>query len=103
MASHAEVKLRVNKVFELLVEGVSETKIIKELAEKEGWGVSERQMYNYIKKAQDLFEKEAKVHRSREFGKMLKQLDLLYRQTLKINDFKACRLILKDRKELLGM
>lgn len=58
---------------------------------------------SYIALARKKFAEFADVDRRQEFGRSLQQLDLLYTRSLRIQDYKACLSILKERADLLGL
>lgn len=102
MATHIEIKERVDKIFHLIMEGDFEFSKVKRLSEEEGWGVTDRQLYNYIDRADDKFEEIADIHREKEFGKALFSLNLLFKKALKKTDYRTCLAVIKERNKLLG-
>lgn len=103
MATHIEVRERVNKIFNLIVQGGFEFCQVRTLAEEEGWGVTDRQLYNYIDKADDKFEELANIHREKEFGRAISNLNLLFKEAFKESDYRTCLAVIKERNKLLGM
>ena len=106
MASKKEVTDRVNEVIWLLAKGVRPTDICQTESVK-AWGVDERQVWRYIGKAYKYFEEKAQINRDMELGKILTQLDLLYRGAVLLaketKDFASAAGILDKRAELIGL
>lgn len=112
-----EVQSRVNKVFDLLIQGATRAQIIQYAsgqppkiqddgtmsAGRPEWGVGERMIDEYIAKANALFSEQSIVDRKREVGKALSRLNFLYTANIKAGDLKAALDTEKAKAALLGL
>lgn len=112
-----EVQVRVNKVFDLLIQGASRQQIFQYAAgiepkgQKDGsysegrpaWGVSERMIDEYIARANELFSEYSKIHADRETGKAITRYNQLYTLALKKGDLKAALSAQQALCALLGL
>ena len=97
-----EVEKRVGEIYDLLIVGYSRRECLQYASEK-AWGVTERTVDNYIRRAKDIFRREAKYIREMELGRSLARLDRLFKSNMKIQDFKAALATLKERNTMLGL
>ena len=93
---------RIEKVTELLASGLNGGQIYRLVKEKYGWNVTERSIWNYIRKANEIFAAESKTRIVDEFGKALRRLNMLFASSFKIQDYKACLAIQIEINKLLG-
>jgi len=100
--SDAEITDRIGKIYMLLLNGLKRRNILLYVAEK-GWGVNERTVGEYIRRASELLETEAQEKREYGYSMSLNRHDDLYFKSAKINDFKTCLAIQKSRDELTGV
>jgi hypothetical protein len=98
----AEITLRVDAIYDLLLQGVGR-RGIGQYADQHGWGVSARQIDTYIGRAKRLLAAQAERDRDLELGKALGQLDLLFMKALAAEDRAEARVVLHERTELLGL
>jgi hypothetical protein len=94
---------RVNEVYAMLVAGLRREAIIRLANEKHGWNVRPRTVDDYIAKAKQRFEEEARVRREAELGKAIARLDNLYAKSVSRNDNRTALAVERERIELLGL
>lgn len=102
-ASGAQFEDRVNRVFELLLRGMSRRTLLQYVAEKTDWEVAERTIDSYIAEATRLMVELGKTKREEELGRAIGRLNQLYYQASEGQDFKACLAIQKEINKLLGL
>lgn len=101
-SSKAEICKRVSRIFELMTQGFFDFEIVQNVSNNEGWNVSDRQIYNYISKANEMFSDYAKIKRDIELGKAITRLNVLFNKSLKVQDYKTCLMIQKEINTLMG-
>lgn len=101
--TNAELDERVSIIFELLCKGVTSHEIFQYVSKNYEWNVSERQLYNYLGKANEKFKELSEKHKDIEFGKSVTRLNLLFYRSLKIQDYKTCLQIQKEIGLLFGL
>jgi hypothetical protein len=100
----AELDARVNKVFELIVNGFTRYQIMQYASlEKTGWNVTPRQVDTYIAKATALIANEAEYVRPKEFGKAISRLNDLYQKCLKVQDYQRAIAAQRELNALLSL
>lgn len=87
----------------MLVAGLRREAIIRLANEKHGWNVRPRTVDDYIAKAKQRFEEEARVRREAELGKAIARLDNLYAKSMSRNDSRTALMVERERIELLGL
>lgn len=101
MASKAEITLRVNQVFKLLLTGTETPEIRQFMADK--WGVAERTQFRYLARANEQLVAIAATQRDRERGRALARLNMLFRSALQLQDYKTCLQVQREINTLLGL
>lgn len=98
----AEVELRVQTVYEMILKGATRPFIMRYAAEK--WDLSERTVDEYMCRARDII-RETFEDRDRErlIIDTIAKLSDLYVKNYTIEDFRECRNILESRSKLLGL
>lgn len=99
----AETTARVNAVYKMILAGLRRPEIIRLCVEKHGWNVKARAIDNYIAKAKQRFEEEARVQRGAELGKAIARLDTLYAKADARKDHRGALMVERERIELLGL
>ena len=112
----AENELRVNKVVDFLIQGYTAQEILQyttksdnqAVAEKQRrqgllWDVSIRQIYHYIKQANDRIKETTKIDRELLISKNKNRLELLFNKTLKIQDYKTALATVKELNAFYGI
>ena len=93
---------RINIVYSMLLAGLRRYDIFQECKKLE-WGVSERQIDNYIAEGKKIIESESKENRAYEFSKSLSRYENLYTKALKVQDLKTAVTIIDKRNRMLGI
>ena len=75
---------RVEKVTELLASGLNGGQIYRLVKEKYGWQVSERSIWHYIQRANQIFAEESRTKIVDEYGKALRRLNMLFANSFSI-------------------
>ena len=100
-------EMRVNRVYELLLSGMSRRGIIQYAANpSEGekpWAVKPRTVDSYIAAAKERFIEASKTVYAEELGRAVQRLNNLYARCMARNDLTGCRLVQRDLTELLGL
>jgi hypothetical protein len=102
-ANDAEKEARVNKVYELLVNGFTRYQILQYVTTKTEWKIEARQVDNYIKAANALIANEAEYHRAREIGRAISRLNDLYQKCLKVQDYQRALAAQRELNTLLSL
>jgi len=97
-----EIKQRVTKVAELVMQGLTGAQILQYATEKLHWQIKERQIWEYIKRANEMFAEEAQTKTGAEFGKGLRRLNFLFANCLKIQDYKGALAMQREINEMMG-
>jgi|AntRauTorcE11897_2_1112592.scaffolds.fasta_scaffold14956_5 transposase-like protein len=92
---------RVNMVYALQLMGKRNKEIVSYIAKK--YDIGERTVYNYIRKAKEQKDEDAKEYRDVALTEQVSQLRNLYEKNYKIQDFKECRGVLGQMSLLLGL
>lgn len=107
--NNAESEKRVTEIFNLLVLGTSRADILQYCAKKrlesDGavWDVETRQIDVYIKKARENLAKIAEYKRNEQLGIALERLNTLYKNNLKVQDYKGALAVQREINTLLGL
>ena len=105
----SQVKIRQNAAFKLLLNGYSNSDLIRYYAEqykKTGnklWNVGERTVSNDVAAFKKELESLASVHREEELGRARARLDNLYRLAMADHDLKTALSVEKTRIELFRL
>lgn len=120
-ATKAQVESRITELMGLIVRGASYSDILrycsemsaatsdpkaKEQAQKSafyGVELTSRQIDTYIKRAREAFSKISEGDRTQAIGLAHARLELLFQNTMRIQDFKAALAVEKTLIELLGL
>jgi hypothetical protein len=101
-STQATVKQRVSEVLRLRLLGAEFYDIVQHASEN-GWGVGERQLWNYIAKADDLLEASLETDRDKLLRRHVAQRQALFARAMSVSDYGNARAVLKDLAELLGL
>lgn len=103
----AEKDARVNKIFELLVNGFTRYQILQYASSskppKKDWNVTTRQIDSYISEATAMLTTEAEYIRPKEFGKAIARLNDLYQRCLKVQDYQRAIAAQRELNALLSL
>jgi len=101
-----EIANRVMVIAKLIIGGYSKRQFLlqKISADHEYWGLSERQIDNYIKSAKELITNsytENELQLEKDIA--LSRLERLFTMNMKIQDYREARTVTMDRAKLLGI
>jgi hypothetical protein len=110
-ASSATVKLRVAEILRIRLAGAAWPDIVRFASETPDpddgtgrpWNVGERQLQNYLEKADQLLEQRLEKRHDRLFNMHIARREALYAQTLQTADHRTALAVLKDAAELQGL
>ena len=94
---------RVFIVAQLIISGASRFYIRSWIKQKSDWKIGARQANNYIKKADDLIKESQKADVSVLIAQQAERLDEIYLKSHKLQDYKTCLQILREKSVLLGL
>ena len=98
-----ELANRITRISEILIRGMSRAVILQYVAEKTDWGVSEKTVDNYIKKAKSIINAGSETDIDYEIGKAKERSEFLWQKAISMQDFREARAVQKDRRDLLGL
>lgn len=100
-STKAEKILRINQIVRMLVNCASRSSIVQFAASE--WGLSLRQVDNYIAEAREIIRTDANIERSDYLAARLQTIDKVIQQGLKQNQLSAVIGALKLQAEVLGL
>jgi len=101
--SNADIYERVTVVLELIVNGARRPEILRYAREDSDWGVSWRQVDNYIKRANDRLLEIAHHTQEQEFRLAYERLTAIYGRAFKDEDWKSALAAQKEIHKLFGL
>ncbi|MBX9622700.1 MAG: hypothetical protein K2X82_02695 [Gemmataceae bacterium] len=101
-ASKAEVAARVDAVLRIRLDGAQFHDIVQ-YAAAHGWGVEERQLWNYVRKAGELLVERGERSRRRAVALHLARRDALYARAVEAADYRTALAVLADAAKLQGL
>lgn len=101
-ATKAEVQERVNAIYQLILVGASRKDIIQ-FASSQEWGVTNRQVDTYARKARELFAAEASRERNEYRDESYMRLMYILSRCLEVQDYKTALSTQKEINELFGL
>jgi len=102
-STNAEIETRVNKVYDLLVNGASRSQILQYCTEKAKWEINERQIDEYVARANERLIELGKTHRETELGRAVARLNQLYFLSITLQNFNVALGVQKELNKLLGL
>jgi hypothetical protein len=100
-ADKATVKRRTTYVYKELLRGVRATDLVQSVSVN--WGVTTRQAWNYVRRANTIIKKEAQKVRASAFSYHLLARQLLRKEADEMGDRRLVLDILKDEAKLLDL
>jgi len=100
--TQAELQQRVSEVLHLRLHGGAFHDLLRHASEQK-WNVSERQLWNYVAKADALLAETLERDRGKVFNLHVAQRRALYLKCMSVSDYSNARAVLKDEAELLGL
>src|SRR5688500_8500806 len=101
-ADNAEVLRRVEEVLRIRLDGAQFHDIVQYAAEK-GWGLKDRQIRTYIRRADALLVERQDTSRKRVIARHLAQRQALYARAVNAADYRTALAILADEAKLRGL
>lgn len=98
----ATVALRIEEVLRLRLDGAQFHDVVQFAAEK-GWGLKERQVRNYIARADALLVERQDRGRKRIVARHLAQRQALYAKAIRAGDYRTALAVLADEAKLRGL
>lgn len=100
MAKQKDITERVSKVYALLLMGKSKREIVKLITDH--YNVCDKTAYIYIDKAKGQRQEDYHEYKEEVMTDQLSHLKNLYEKNYKIQDFKECRAVLSEMRQMLG-
>jgi hypothetical protein len=97
----AEVARRVEEVLRIRLDGAQYHDVLHYSAEK-GWGLKERQIREYIARADDLLVERQEKKRKRVIARRLSMREALFARAVNAADYRTALAILSDMDKLQG-
>lgn len=100
-ANDFEKEQRIDTICEFLIKGLSNGQMFRYVSSKTDWGISARQLDNYISEAKQKI-KNSDNDKGFEIQRAKRRLEKLYTKNEDIEDFKECRAIIDTSAKLFG-
>ncbi len=101
-STNAEVVQRIKFMVDLILDGLSSHEILQYTSVEWG-GLSDRQIFEYISRANEKIELMAEKYQEEAFNKIRARLERQYRRALQIKDGYLARLLLQDMRKLYAL
>ncbi|HBI41574.1 MAG TPA: hypothetical protein DDY78_01795 [Planctomycetales bacterium] len=101
-ATKATIQARVEAVLRLRLDGVPFREVVRYGSEK-GWAVSERQLQKYIRASDRLIARRFEKDRQKRIDRHVSMLRNLYRQAMKLADYRTALAVLDSEAKLLDL
>jgi hypothetical protein len=98
-ATQAEIAKRVDEVLQVRLAGGGFPEILQYAAEN-GWEVQERQLWEYVRRSNDLVAQSLEKDRGQRLLLHLAQRRLLYHKALEVGDLRTALAVLRDSAQL---
>lgn len=102
-STQAELEVRIQEMVKLVLSGLDRSAIIRYIAEKTNWDITDRTVDKYLQSARERIAEHGALDRAYEIGKAISRLNNLYARNLQINDFKAALATQKEINALFGL
>ena len=108
-ATKAEIERRVTTLFKLMLKGYGRADMLQYVSENDAknpetaWNISERQLENYIARANERFKEYSESQRSGMLDKAVMRLEYVYMQCIKVQDYSKAIAALRELNLLLGL
>ena len=100
-ANDFEKEQRIDTVCEFLIKGLTTAQMFRYVSSKTDWGISSRQLDNYISEAKQKI-KNSDNDKGFEIQRAKRRLENLYVKNEGFEDFKECRAIIETSAKLFG-
>jgi len=94
------VDFQYGRIYSLVANKISRQEIFRFCAQT--FGIKQRQVENYITRANQELEEQARFNRAREFGRALHQLDTWIVALIKKSDYKGALAVRRELNSILG-
>ena len=101
-AGRATIALRIQEVFRIRLDGAQFHDIVQ-YASEQAWGVGERQLWTYVRRADDLLVERQDRGRRKVVARHLAQRQALYARALNAADYRTALAVLADEAKLRGL
>lgn len=98
--TNAESALRTKEIYGYLTRGYSRGQIIQECAD---WGLSDRMVDTYVKKARDLLEKDCEMARPAFLAELLSRLRIYEQKAAKRGQYQVAINSAAQQAKLIGL
>lgn len=102
-ATKGEIEARITKIVSLILEGMTELKDIVELSKREGWDLTERQLWSYKNKADKDITEHYRVQRNTMYGKQMARYERLLNECIKAENYREWRATLSAIDRITGL
>lgn len=103
-ADDIEIQKRIFAIAKLILEGYVKRAFLLQKISEFDWGVTERQIDNYIKSAKELISNQFDENDlSLEKDIALNRLESIFTMNMKIQDYREARNTIMDKMKLLGL
>ena len=100
-ATDFEKEQRIDLVCEFLIKGLTTAQMFRYVSSKTDWGISARQLDNYISEAKQKI-KNSDNDKGFEIQRAKKRLEKLYVKNESLEDYKECRALIDTSAKLFG-
>lgn len=100
--TNGEMNERINKVYQLIIDGFNRRDICRYVSKNTDWDIGNRQVDEYIKKANDIIIEHATETRDEFYKKCQNRFLDLYKKAMSMKDIGECRRILETWNKVLG-
>lgn len=101
-STKAEVEKRIHEVFTIRLDGAQFHDIVQYAAEH-GWNVEERQLWNYIARADKLLVERHEKSRKKLIARHVAQRRVLYARSVNAADYRTALSVLSDEARLMNL
>jgi len=101
-ADNATIAQRIEEVLRIRLDGAQMHDIVQYAAEKQ-WGVSERQLWNYVQRADALLVERMDKDRDKVIARHLSQRQALYARAVNAADLRTALSVLDSEAKLRGL
>ncbi len=101
----AEMEIRISIVVDMLLSGLRRREILQNISTNEAlkWDVSDRQIDDYIRQANEEISKIAEKDKDKTYRKVKSRLEFLYRKSIEVKDYKTALVVNDKEAELDGL
>jgi len=101
-ATKAEIQKRVDEIWQIRLAGAQFVDI-RQYAAENGWEVSDRQLWRYIRKSDQLLARTLERDREKLFNLHVAKRHMLFARAMQVSDYRTALAVQKDLAEMQGM